>query len=63
MLALCLCLTSSSPTSSLDPKLKQLGEDKIAEWRAWFDSRLDDAIEAADQGTSLIECRFILKNS
>lgn len=27
--------------------MKQLGEDKMAEWRRWFDSRLDDAIEAA----------------
>lgn len=31
----------------LDPRLKQMGEDKLAEWRSWFDSRLDDAIEAA----------------
>lgn len=31
----------------LDPRLKQLGEDKMAEWRRWFDTRLDDAIEAA----------------
>lgn len=30
-----------------DPRLKQLGEQKVAEWRKWFDSRLDDAIEAA----------------
>jgi hypothetical protein len=25
-----------------------LGEDKMIEWRKWFDSRLDDAIEAAE---------------
>lgn len=31
----------------LDPRIKQLGEDKAAEWRRWFDTRLDDAIEAA----------------
>lgn len=31
----------------IDPRLKQLGEQKVAEWRKWFDSRLDDAIEAA----------------
>lgn len=31
----------------LDPRLKQLGDDKMSEWRRWFDSRLDDAIEAA----------------
>lgn len=24
-----------------------MGEEKVAEWRRWFDSRLDDAIEAA----------------
>lgn len=38
-----------SPTALLilDPRLKQLGENKMAEWRMWFDSRLDDAIEAA----------------
>lgn len=32
----------------IDPRLKQLGEDRMAEWRAWFDSRLDNAIEAAE---------------
>lgn len=31
----------------LDPRLKKLSEDKMSEWRNWFDSRLDDAIEAA----------------
>lgn len=31
----------------LDPRLKQLSENKMDEWRRWFDSRLDDAIEAA----------------
>lgn len=30
-----------------DPRLKKLSEDKVAEWRHWFDTRLDDAIEAA----------------
>lgn len=30
-----------------DPRLKQLSENKMAEWRNWFDSRLDNAIEAA----------------
>lgn len=33
--------------SVLDPRLKKLSEDKMSEWRSWFDSRLDDAIEAA----------------
>lgn len=33
--------------SYLDPRLKQLGENKMDEWRRWFDSRLDNAIEAA----------------
>lgn len=45
--------------SHLDPKLKELSEEKIAEWKIWFDNRLDDAIEAADyQGNnaSIIEC-------
>lgn len=31
----------------VDPRLKQLSEDRLNEWRKWFDSRLDDAIEAA----------------
>ncbi|XP_055837904.1 dynamin-like 120 kDa protein, mitochondrial isoform X2 [Episyrphus balteatus] len=40
----------------IDPKLKQLGEEKLAEWRMWFDTRLEDAIEAADtQGINIIE--------
>ncbi|XP_055382335.1 dynamin-like 120 kDa protein, mitochondrial [Condylostylus longicornis] len=33
---------------TIDPELKKLSEEKISEWRAWFDSRLDNAIEAAD---------------
>lgn len=32
----------------LDPRLKQLGEEKMGEWRLWFDNRLDNAIEAAE---------------
>ena len=32
----------------LDPQLKKLGEDKLSEWRNWFDSRLDNAIEATE---------------
>lgn len=40
----------------LDPRLKQLSEDKMNEWRAWFDSRLDNAIEAAEtQDNTAIE--------
>lgn len=31
-----------------DPRLKQLGEEKMSEWRLWFDNRLDNAIEAAE---------------
>lgn len=38
---------SVSESIELDPRLKQLGEERVAEWRKWFDSRLDDAIEAA----------------
>lgn len=30
-----------------DPRLKQLTDSKVSEWRNWFDTRLDDAIEAA----------------
>lgn len=33
---------------ALDPNLKQLGEERMKEWRLWFDSRLDNAIEAAE---------------
>jgi len=47
----------------VDPKLKQLGEDKLSEWRSWFDNRLDDAIEAADyQGTQIVESRLHIPN-
>lgn len=42
-----IALSHSNLFSFLDPRLKQLGEQKVAEWRKWFDSRLDDAIEAA----------------
>lgn len=28
--------------------MKQLGEEKVSEWRLWFDKRLDEAIEAAE---------------
>ncbi|KAH8308759.1 hypothetical protein KR059_001318, partial [Drosophila kikkawai] len=46
----------------IDPKLKQLGEDKLSEWRSWFDNRLDDAIEAADyQGVQIVETKEDLK--
>jgi hypothetical protein len=31
-----------------DPRLKQLSEQKMDEWRAWFDNRLDNAIEAVE---------------
>lgn len=34
--------------NNLDPHLKQLGEEKVQEWRNWFDSRLDNAIEVAE---------------
>lgn len=42
-------------TVELDPRIKQLGEDKMAEWRRWFDARLDDAIEAAATSTSAVD--------
>uniref|UniRef100_A0A2M4BC90 Dynamin-like GTPase OPA1, mitochondrial n=1 Tax=Anopheles marajoara TaxID=58244 RepID=A0A2M4BC90_9DIPT len=32
----------------IDPRLKQLSENKMNEWRQWFDQRLDNAIEAAE---------------
>lgn len=34
--------------SLADPRLKQLGDEKIKEWQAWFDTRLDNAIEAVE---------------
>ena len=33
----------------LDPRLKVFGERKVSELRAWFDSRLEDAIKAAEE--------------
>lgn len=43
----------------IDPRLKQLGEEKLAAWRSWFDSRLDNAIEAAEhQENEQIESSF-----
>ncbi|XP_059224978.1 dynamin-like 120 kDa protein, mitochondrial isoform X4 [Stomoxys calcitrans] len=47
----------------IDPRLKQLGEDKVNEWRQWFDNRLDDAIEAADyQGVAIVESKDDIKS-
>ena len=31
-----------------DPRLKAYGEEKYKNFKEWFDKRLDDAIEAAD---------------
>nr|XP_019527070.2 dynamin-like 120 kDa protein, mitochondrial isoform X1 [Aedes albopictus] len=43
----------------IDPRLKQLSENKINEWREWFDKRLDNAIEAAEtQQNPQIESSF-----
>ncbi|XP_055532232.1 dynamin-like 120 kDa protein, mitochondrial isoform X1 [Wyeomyia smithii] len=43
----------------IDPRLKQLSENKINEWREWFDQRLDNAIEAAEtQQNPQIESSF-----
>ncbi|XP_058118863.1 dynamin-like 120 kDa protein, mitochondrial [Anopheles ziemanni] len=43
----------------IDPRLKQLSEHKINEWRQWFDQRLDNAIEAAEtQQNPQIESSF-----
>lgn len=36
----------------IDPRLKKISEEKLAEWRAWFDNRLDNAIEAAETTTN-----------
>lgn len=33
----------------LDPRLKVFGDRKISELRAWFDTRLEDAIQAAEE--------------
>lgn len=32
----------------VDPRLKELTEQRMAAWRNWFDSRLDNAIKAAE---------------
>lgn len=32
----------------LDPRLKELTDQRMAAWRNWFDSRLDNAIKAAE---------------
>jgi hypothetical protein len=37
----------------LDPRLKELGEERMTEWRKWFDNRLDNAIEAAEVDSQL----------
>ncbi|XP_035790198.1 dynamin-like 120 kDa protein, mitochondrial isoform X1 [Anopheles albimanus] len=43
----------------IDPRLKQLSENKMNEWRQWFDQRLDNAIEAAEtQQNPQIESSF-----
>jgi optic atrophy protein 1 len=34
---------------AIDPRIKSLTESKLGEFRSWFDQRLDNAIEAADQ--------------
>lgn len=44
MIALSIKLFNFNPS---DPRLKQLGQNQVDEWRRWFDTRLDDAIEAA----------------
>lgn len=47
-------LTHSLKNSiEIDPRLKKLSEDKMAEWRQWFDSRLDNAIEATEIEASI----------
>ncbi|XP_070490258.1 dynamin-like GTPase OPA1, mitochondrial isoform X2 [Chironomus tepperi] len=37
----------------IDPRLKTLSEQKMNEWKKWFDSRLDNAIEMAEIETQL----------
>lgn len=36
-----------------DPRIKQVGENKMAELRDWFDTRLENAIEAAEEQEKL----------
>lgn len=45
-----LMAMSSSVKDSIqvDPRLKQLTEERMSAWRTWFDSRLDNAIKAAE---------------
>lgn len=48
----------------LDPELKKLSDEKMAEWRVWFDNRLDNAIEAAEtQNNPQIESKFLKGNA
>ena len=35
-----------------DPKTKELYGDKMGDFRAWFQQRLDDAIKASEEGKS-----------
>lgn len=47
--------------SILDPRLKKLSDNKVNEWRRWFDTRLDDAIEAAStQQHPEIERKYLI---
>ena len=44
-----LAMSASMKDSiQIDPRLKQLTEERMAAWREWFDSRLDNAIKAAE---------------
>lgn len=42
-------LASFKNSVQLDPRIKQAGENKLAELREWFDNRLENAIEAAEE--------------
>uniref|UniRef100_U5EJB3 Dynamin-like GTPase OPA1, mitochondrial n=1 Tax=Corethrella appendiculata TaxID=1370023 RepID=U5EJB3_9DIPT len=44
---------------NIDPRLKALTENKLNEWRIWFDERMNNAIEAAEtQENPQIESSF-----
>uniref|UniRef100_A0A336MA42 Dynamin-like GTPase OPA1, mitochondrial n=1 Tax=Culicoides sonorensis TaxID=179676 RepID=A0A336MA42_CULSO len=46
-------LASFKNNIQLDPRIKQISENKMAELRDWFDTRLENAIEAAEEQEKL----------
>jgi len=45
-----MCLLITLPVvNPVDPKFKDLGDAKYSELMSWFNKRLDDAIQAAEE--------------